>query len=436
MKGKLSRRDFLKSTGLAGSGLALGSLGVGTVAAQGTDVTIPTWWAPHEIEGAQAFMNNLFPRDGGGTTATYEYIGSDFFSKVFTNLVGNDPYDVITFNAYHTPQFLERNILMPLDDLIARDGYDLSDFDSKATEQWTYDGKLYGLTNDMGAFHCYFNIDLFEEAGITPPASTDRWTFDDLREWAQALTKTDGDQIVQYGFASGANWSYEVWPNLAGQKAFNDEVSESLLGTEASVAAFESYQQLMHEDGSAVKPGSLQTGANDLFLAGQLGILLDGTWQVGYFRSKKDEINFTWDVALPPGMAGAENFYIPNFTGGWVIPKVAPDVDASWEVMKAYASADFANNVMFTALSSPPVRISALEGAGFYQWPENPPEGITPEFYGLVLDNGLSRQEIGHTFSSAANAALAKLDLIYSGEVAAADVLPEIDAELRAALGG
>ena len=436
MSGKLSRRDFLKSTGLAGSGLALGSLGVGAVAAQGTDVTIPSWWAPHEIEGAQAFFDSVFPRDGGGVTASYEYIGSDYFSKVFTNLVGGDPYDVITFNSTNTPQFLDRNILMPLDELIARDDYDLSDFDPKAIEQWTYDGKLYGLANDMGTFHCYFNIDLFEEAGITPPSSTDEWSWDDLREWAKALTKTEGDQVTQYGFAADTNWTYEVWPGLAGQKVFNDDVTASNFATDESVAAFEFYQALMHEDGSTVKPGSIQTGANDLFLAGQLGIMMNGTWQVGYLRSKKDEANFTWDVGLPPRKSDSMAYYIPNFTAGWVIPRVAPDVDASWEVMKAYASAGFANNVMFTALSSLPTRISALEGAGFYQWPENPPEGITPEFYGLLLEHGLSRQEIGHTLSTGARAALSKLELIYSGEAAPADVLPEVDAELRAALGG
>jgi len=435
MNEKLSRRDFFRRTGLAGAGLALGGLGVGAVAAQGTDVTMPSWLAPHDIEGAQAFFDSVFPRDGGGTTATYEYIGSDYFSKVFTNLVGGDPYDVITFNANHTPQFLDRNILLPLDELIARDGYDLSDFDAKAIEQWTYDGQLYGLANDMGTFHCYFNVDLFEEAGLTPPASTDVWTFDDLREWAMALTKRDGEQVVQYGFAAGTDWNYEIWPNLAGQKVFNDDVTESLLASDEIIAALAFYQSLMHEDGSAVKPGSLQTGANDLFLAGQLGILLDGTWQVGYLRSKQDEIDFTWDVGLPPRSAGSENHYIPNFTAGWVIPRVAPDIDASWEVMKAYASADFASNVMFTALSSLPTRISALEGAGLYQWPETPPQGITPEFCGLLLEHGLSRQEIGHTFNSAATDALSQMQLIYSNEAAPADILPEIAAALTAALG-
>jgi multiple sugar transport system substrate-binding protein len=340
------------------------------------------------------------------------------------------------FNAYHTPIMLDRNVIDPIDDLIERDGFDLSDFDPKALAEWTYDGKLYGLTNDRGAFHCYFNVDLFEEAGITPPASTDIWTWDDLREWAKALTKTDGDQIVQYGYGSGSDWAYDLLPGLAGQMAFNDDVTASLLDNEDTIAILDLYQKMMHEDGSTVAPGSLQTGANELFLAGQLGILLDGTWQAGYFRFKSDEINFTWDVGLPPRMAGSENYFIPNFTGGWVIPKTAPDRDATWEVMKAYASAEFATDVMFVSLSSPPVRNSALEQAGFDQWPDNQPQGMTREFMSALLENGFSRQEIGHLFSSEVNAALNKIALVYSNEGSAADVLSEVAAELTAALGG
>ena len=120
------------------------------------------------------------------------------------------------------------------------------------------------------------------------------------------MTKTDGDQIVQYGYGSGSDWAYDLLPGLAGQMAFNDDVTASLLDNEDTIAILDLYQKMMHEDGSTVAPGSLQTGANELFLAGQLGILLDGTWQAGYFRYKSDEINFTWDVGLPPRMAGSE----------------------------------------------------------------------------------------------------------------------------------
>jgi multiple sugar transport system substrate-binding protein len=397
-------------------------------------ITIPLWWAPHEIAGAQAAYDTYFTPDSG-VTVQFEFIGSDYFPKVFTNLVSGNPYDIITFNSTDTPQFIDRGLLLPLDDLIARDGFDLEDFDSKALEQWTYDGKLYGLSNDMGSFHCYFNLDLFEKAGIKPPSSTDEWTWDQLMEYAEALTVKEGDQIVQYGFAANdVQWCWEMWANLNGATIWNDDFTASKLDDPKVVEAFEFYQNLLWRAGTALRSGTIQVGASDLFIAGQLGILLDGTWQVGYLRSKKDEVKFKWDVGLPPHNASASEYFVPNFTGGWVIPVVAQDPDASWEVLKFYASKTFAEEVAFKAQSSLPTRKSALESGGFYQWPDNPPPGITPEFYGKLIALGKSRQNIGHTMNSAISAGLSKLDLIYSNERAAADVLPEIAAEVTAGL--
>lgn len=440
MSKRISRRDFLKHAGIATSGAMLAShlpvVLASELRSQGlkSPITIPLWWAPHEIAGAQAAFDTYFTPESG-ITAQFEFIGSDYFPKIFTNLVSGNPYDLITFNSTDTPQMIERGLLMPLDDLVAQDGFDLTDFDSKAIEQWTYNGKLYGLSNDMGSFHCYFNLDLFEAAGIEPPASDEEWTWDQLVEWSRALTVREGDQIVQYGFAAtDVQWCWEVWANLNGAKIWNDDFTASTLDDPKVVEAFEFYQNLLWQEQTALRPGSIQSGAADLFIAGQLAILLDGTWQVGYLRSKRDEINFNWDVALPPHNASADPYYIPNFTGGWVIPVVAQDPAASWEVLKFYASQTFSEQVVFRAMSSLPTRKSALAAGGFYQYPENPPPGITPEFYGKLIDLGLSRQNIGHQLNSAVNAGLSKLGLIYSNERAAAEILPEIAAEVTAGL--
>ena len=443
MSNRLSRREFLKRSGLAGAGVLMAShapsilAGPLTGAARQpftkTELTVPSWWAPHEIIGAEAAFEKYFTPETG-ITVKYEYIGADFNAKVFTNLASGNPYDVITFNADSVPVYLERGVLRPLDDLIEQDSFDLSDFDSKAIEQWTHNGQLYGLTNDMGSFHCYFNVDLFEAAGITPPASTEPWTGDQLREWAKALTVKESDQIVQYGFASGVNWCWEAWPNMNGAFVFDEEMSKSLLDDPKVIEAFQFYQDLMYADDSTLRPGAIKVGANDLFLAAQCAILLDGTWQVGYLRSKNDEIKFKWDVGLLPHNPSAEEYYIPNFTAGWVLPTVAQDVEASWEAMKFYASKTFAEEVLVVTLSSLPTRKSALEGGKFYQWPDLPPEGITPEFYGMLLDLGRSRRHLKFDLGSEVNASMTKLDLIYSNEQKPADLLPGLAEEVTTAL--
>jgi len=127
---KLTRRGFLQQVGLAGTGLILASCVAPTAqqaASSGgagapskykvTEIIVPSWWAPHEIAGAEASFNSTF-KDQTGLTVKYDFIGSDFNAKVFTNLASGTPYDVITFNADSVPEYLARGIVRPLDDLI------------------------------------------------------------------------------------------------------------------------------------------------------------------------------------------------------------------------------------------------------------------------------------------------------------------------------
>lgn len=457
MARKFSRRDFLKHAGLTGAGIALASCApkvvketvivekpvekvvekVVTAAAPKftkTELKLPSWWAPHEIEGAENAFNTIF-KEQTGITVKYDFISEDFDAKVLTNLAGDNPYDIVTFNAYHVPLYLEKGVLLPLDPLIERDKYDLSNIDEQALDQWTHEGKIYGLTADMGSAHAYFNYDLFEKAGLTPPKPTEEWTWDQLREWAKALTIKEGDVIVQYGFSGvGLNWLWELWPNLNGSFIFDEGVKKSMLDDPRTIEAFEFYQSLMHEDETALKPGATETAPQDLFLAGQLAIMLEGTWQVGYLRSKKDEMKYKWDVGLPPHKAGAKEWFIPNFTAGWVIPKNAPDVNASWEALKFYAGDAFAEKVMFVYLSGLPCTKTSLGGGWFAQWPDNPPEGLTRDFYALMLKHGASRRHIKYPLGSAIEASMNKLDLIFSGEKKPGELLPGLAAEVNAGL--
>src|SRR5690242_1692302 len=124
MSKRLNRRGFLKLAGVTSAGLALAScappaappattqppIAAGTTAATAavttstgkkfkkTDLSVPSWWGPHEIAGAEKSFNTDFKAQTG-ISVKYDFIGSDFNAKVFTSLASDNPYDVITFNA-------------------------------------------------------------------------------------------------------------------------------------------------------------------------------------------------------------------------------------------------------------------------------------------------------------------------------------------------
>jgi len=457
---RITRRNFIKLTGVASGATLLASCAPAVTptfepskaqptapaatSASGAackykkcKLIVSSWWGPHEIEGAEKSFAGTFKKQTG-IDVKYEFItNAEYNAKVLTNLVGSDPYDVVTFSADFAPAYIEKDILLPLDDLIKRDKLDLSNIQPAALEQWTHNGKLYGLTQDMGSYHFYINKEHFAKAGITPPKPTEEWTWDKLREWAKALTIKKGDQIVQYGFGgTGSQGAWDSWANLNGASMFSDGMKEALMDDPKVIEALDFYQKLMHEDGVALKPGSTATSEQDMFLAGQISIMFGGTWRLGYYRSKKTEMKFDWDVALPPHNATAKEWFIPNFTAGWVLPKVAKDVDASWEAMKYYASDTFAKEAMFSSLSGLPTTKTVLEGAWYAQWPENPPQGLTREFYSAILQHGRAQRHLKFALGPDITAAMKKLDLIYNGQEKPANLLPQMASEINKLLSG
>jgi multiple sugar transport system substrate-binding protein len=77
---------------------------------------------------------------------------------------------------------------MQLDPVIKADKYDLRQFYPHAVEQAKLDGKIYGMPEGIHPGGCalYFNVSLFEQAGIKAPSLD--WTVDDFVAAARRLT--------------------------------------------------------------------------------------------------------------------------------------------------------------------------------------------------------------------------------------------------------
>ena len=445
----LSRREFIKFAGLTVGGLALAGCNpvttvtptlvptstTGSRTFEKNKLTVALSWAPYEMEVAnKCFAEKFTPETG--IEVMMEYVPSDSLdAKVYTNLLSDSPYDIISVGSSWVPQALEKDVLLPLNDLIDRDEYDYSNIVPAAVDAWKYDEKIYGLPADLYGFHAFFNLDLFEKAGLKAPAPTEEWTWDQLKDLANKLTIRGGDQITQYGLGFQTNWMWDFWPNMNGAFLFEEGMKSAKLDDPAVIEAFEYYQSLVYDDKVAVGLKDDEGYIGDLFLAGQVAIMLEGTWATGYFRSVKEDMKYKWDVGLlPKGPSATTKHYTPSDSLAWVLPKVAQDVNASWEVIKFQAGDVFAQDVMFKALSGLPCTKTALAGAWYAQWPDNPPQGQTREFFTKVLDMCAPLQYARFDLGPDVMADMSQLDLIYSNERKPADLLPGLSEQVTADL--
>lgn len=388
-------------------------------------ITVPMWWAPHEIAGAQKALDELFTPESG-IKVILEFVGAGYHEKMWTRIAAHDPYDLITMNCDTLREYAEKGALMPLNDFIERDNFDLEDFFPVALKEWMVGDTIYGLTNDLAVPHVYYAKDLFEEAGL--PLPRDEWTWDEFLEAAKKLTKDiDGDgKIDQWGWSTDISWFHDVWPGFNGAFTFNKEVTKCLYDDPKVIEAFQFQQDLVYKYKVAPTPEILGValGAYNFFLDKKMAMIGSGTWTTGFLRAEKPE--FEWDVVMWPRGSNATEIHVPSFTAGWVIPKEAEDPEASWEVLKFYASKYWADEVVFKVLSSFPTRRSTWAGAGFYQWPENPPEGLTPEFCGKMILAAESVRSWTYNLGSKIRAVMSKMDLVLNGQEPAEPICKEI----------
>ncbi len=170
------------------------------------------WWS---VEAGGEYMHDMvagFEAENPGIKVTLiEQPFADTQNTAVSTFATGQCADLIGMNPPWTRQFYDNGMLAPLDDLIAADAsYSLDNFGGIAEK---IDGKQYTVPVTPLAFFLYYNIDMFEEAGIEPPT-----TLDEFVDASIALTNPEKQQ---YGFtvalseSSASNGSIlSVYPML------------------------------------------------------------------------------------------------------------------------------------------------------------------------------------------------------------------------------
>jgi multiple sugar transport system substrate-binding protein len=259
--------------------------------------------------------------------------------KLQTMIAGGDAPDVMMLNTGQFEGFASRGALLPLDDFVSAEGFDLSIYWPQGIDGSSYQGKLYALPRDMSNVILYYNKDLFDAAGVEYP--TDDWDWNDLLAAAQELTiDKDGDgQIDQWGFAVNNTvwvWVGFVWAN--GGRALSVDRRECLLEEPEAVEALKFYFDLQTEHGVSPPPGALpeQGWAGDWMLTQSTAMGLFGPW----FRPSMvgNENQFRWDVAYPPKSPNTGNRGSVVYTDQWSIYSGSEVAEDAWDFIKFLTS--------------------------------------------------------------------------------------------------
>ena len=304
-----------------------------------------------------------------GVRVVYEPVPGQYYPKMLTMLVSDTAPDVFYLDIVYFRPFLSKNILRPLDDLMAGGSTRREDLLPVLVDAFSDGGKVYGIAKDFNAHALFYKKQALDRAGIPHPDDT--WDLERLRQAAISLSRDGkgGGMVITHDDAD----RYLPVARMYGAELFGPDGRCTLQSPEA-VRAMDWYAGLKLVDGAAIYPP--EVGAkfpSEAFGRSPAALLVDGSWTIPFLREQFPDLAF--GVApIPRGPASRSNFL---FTVAYVIPKACKKVEAAWKLIEFLTSEASQSQVTFALPSrrSISARYAAehsdyqpvLDGAGYAQ---------------------------------------------------------------------
>lgn len=330
-----SLRTLLWRTGLALSALLMLAGGCGGESDQESSgkrrVVISHFWADVQDVWEQAIVE--FEKSHPDIDIVQQAVSFDVhYKKVLTTAAaGADIGDLVLLEDWFAQELLERDFLVDLGPWIKRD-LKSGDFFEVSLDTYTKGGATRAFPIALGSYPLFYNIDLFDAAGISYPDST--WTYDTLLEVAKKLTRdTDGDgRPDQWGFLLDNSGGFDGLLYSMGGGVLSEDLTRSAFAEPGTIRALNYWVDLvrLHKvapPNASVMGGSSSGGSRRPFETGRFAMAMLQS-AISTYRS----VPFKWNIALPPsGPAGRKAL---RYGAAFGIPKTSENAEAAWEFIR------------------------------------------------------------------------------------------------------
>ncbi|GHF38175.1 multiple sugar transport system substrate-binding protein [Deinococcus metalli] len=278
--------------------LLLAALSAATARAA-TTIDYATWDGTRQQ--ADEALIAAFNKSQSDVTVKYNLVPwGVYWQKAAAMVAGGSTYDVMWMNLDNFPFYQSQGALSP----ITLDAKTAALLPATRTAPYRVNNQLYGVPLGPQPVTVYINRSLFKERGVPIPTTT--WTYAQMLDAAKKLTFTkDGKQI--YGI-NGADlqadleYGMSFYYGAGGQgliKKTGDTYAPNLDATFQKTSQM--LLDLIYKDKVSPGPQASTQQGYQMFLAGQMGILVQGSWMVSTWDQNKD---LDWAFAPFPSVDG------------------------------------------------------------------------------------------------------------------------------------
>lgn len=251
---------------------------------------------------------------------------TDYFTKIGARLGGDGAPCIVSVQSLRTAGFAKG--MLPLDDLITKNKFDVSDFDKSIMDGLSIGGKRYALPYDLGPTILTYNKNLFRKAGVPEPEPG--WT---LSEFESAARKLTGDGT--YGFAASPVdvWMFPMVLTKTGAQP-TDGKGNLRLTSPAMTKGVQWYADLVAKQKVAPRvPSADPPFAEKAFLDGKVAMAANGPWALS---ALKEQAAFPVGLTtIPAGPDGSRTF---SSGSGFGISKSCPEPELAFEAITQMTS--------------------------------------------------------------------------------------------------
>jgi len=329
----VSRREFLRGV--------LATAGAATVAAlagcapPATPITQPKAEAPtvaptpkeivyafHDPADFRKRAVELFNEKYPDIKVTLQQIPEEFPTKIFTMAAAGTLPDVVRVWEPMVLEFGRAGQVIDLQPMVdAEPDFHPEDFIESLWKFPVIAGKRFGIADGWNGHLCFYNKDLFDQAGV--PYPDENWNWDDYVARARKISKPEEKIWGSDGlFIGWLHWSYKlIWQN--GGQVYNEDYTECLLDRPEAIEAIQYWADLLHE--AVIMPSPAQAeGLGDLFQSGHAAMQRVGTWVMGPLAKAP----FKWDMVPEPKRKERRTLLHTAFN---VIPTTTKDKETAWK---------------------------------------------------------------------------------------------------------
>jgi ABC-type glycerol-3-phosphate transport system substrate-binding protein len=240
--------------------------------------------------------------------------GAEYYQKMQTLIAGGQLGDVLWSSlGLGWPIWGGSGVMRPLDDFVAQEKFDLGQYYKAAVEQFTYQGKLYGLPFKLqpGTMGLYYNADQVKELGKEPSLTM---THDDLIQMAKGYLKTSGNRTERWGFlpywtggsdTAGGWFVVSTYARAWGAELMNEDGTKSLLTEPKFKEAVTFMHELSFKHKVAPTYKDIPNSDHDgMFVAGNATMYQSGSWSKSLPTRVKEKFQVK-DTLMPKGPSGS-----------------------------------------------------------------------------------------------------------------------------------